>query len=310
MQIMEKVKFLVENTMNKVIVALLLFPSASFSQNLLEIHKQNETPTYEQTIQFYKELAQKSDYASLQSYGESDIGKPINLLVIDAGKNFKTRDKNKPFLLINNGIHPGEPCGVNASIIAANYFIKHINSFKNITIGIIPIYNIGGALNRSCCSRANQNGPKEYGFRGNAKNLDLNRDFVKCDSKNAFAFTEIFQHWMPDIFLDTHTSNGADYQYVMTLLTTQLDKLNPSLSAYTKEKLLPFLYTDMEKKGYPMVPYVHSINQIPDNGIMDYLETPRYATGYSTLLIALVLPPKRTCLNPLKKGYNQPMILF
>jgi hypothetical protein len=31
-------------------------------------------------------------------------------------------------------------------------------------------------LNRNSTSRTNQNGPEEYGFRGNARNFDLNRD--------------------------------------------------------------------------------------------------------------------------------------
>jgi murein tripeptide amidase MpaA len=56
---------------------------------------------------------------------------------------------------------------------------------QHLVICIIPVYNIDGSLNRGCCSRSNQNGPKEYGFRGNARNLDLNRDFIKCDSENA-----------------------------------------------------------------------------------------------------------------------------
>ncbi|MDZ7847635.1 MAG: hypothetical protein U5L96_13190 [Owenweeksia sp.] len=30
--------------------------------------------------------------------------------------------------------------------------------------------------------------------------------------------------------MDTHTSNGADYQYTMSLITTQKDKLNPHLA--------------------------------------------------------------------------------
>ncbi|WGU70593.1 hypothetical protein QIU18_00040 [Capnocytophaga canimorsus] len=50
---------------------------------------------------------------------------------------------------------------------------------ENVVIVAIPVYNIGGALQRNGFTRVNQNGPKEYGFRGNAKNLDLNRDFIK-----------------------------------------------------------------------------------------------------------------------------------
>ena len=99
-------------------------------------------------------------------------------------------------------------------------------------IVIIPVYNVGGALNRGSYSRANQNGPEAYGFRGNARNLDLNRDFIKCDSRNARSFNRLFNQWKPDVFVDTHTSNGADYQYVMTLISTQKDRLGGALGEF------------------------------------------------------------------------------
>lgn len=97
---------------------------------------------------------------------------------------------------------------------------------KNMVICIIPVYNIDGMLNRGL-SRINQNGPESYGFRGNYQNLDLNRDFIKGDSKNSRVFQKIFNTWQPEVFIDNHRSNGADYQYIMTLIAPQKDKLNP-----------------------------------------------------------------------------------
>jgi hypothetical protein len=47
------------------------------------------------------------------------------------------------------------------------------------------------------------------------------------------AFTQILTAWKPEVFLDNHTSDGADYQYVMTLIETQKDKQNPILADYT-----------------------------------------------------------------------------
>ena len=101
-------------------------------------------------------------------------------------------------------------------------------------LGIIPQYNVGGASRRNCCTRANQDGPEAYGFRGNAQNLDLNRDFVKMDSRNAFTFVETFHAVNPDVFIDTHTSNGADYPYTMTLIETQPDKAGPVLGPFIR----------------------------------------------------------------------------
>jgi len=152
-----------------------------------------------------------------------------------------------------------------------------------VIVVIIPVYNVGGMLNRNSFSRANQNGPKEHGFRGNAKNLDLNRDFIKLDSRNAKTFTKIFRAWDPDIFIDTHTTNGSDHQYTLTLIASQKDKLNPFLSSYMKDKMLPDFYADMKRKKMEMVPYVYSMRKTPEMGIKAFLETPRYSSGYAAL---------------------------
>jgi len=106
-----------------------------------------------------------------------------------------------------------------------------------VVIVAIPVYNVDGCLNRGSYSRANQDGPESYGFRGNARNYDLNRDFVKCDSRNARTFNQIFRTWNPDIFVDNHTSNGADYQYVMTLIATQHNKLEAPLGEFLQNTM-------------------------------------------------------------------------
>jgi hypothetical protein len=100
---------------------------------------------------------------------------------------------------------------------------------------------------RNSVSRANQNGPEAYGFRGNGQNLDLNRDCIKQDSKNARAFAKLYTEWRPDVFIDTHTSNGADYQYIMTYIATMKDKLDPGLAAYMETTLNPEI--DHEDEG-------------------------------------------------------------
>ena len=83
--------------------------------------------------------------------------------------------------------------------------LRRIAVPKNVVVIAIPVYNIGGLLNRNATSRANQNGPEEYGFRGNARNFDLNRDFIKTDTRNTQAFTQIFHYFSP-LFCKTYCS--------------------------------------------------------------------------------------------------------
>jgi hypothetical protein len=275
--------------MNKFFLILFTIPFAipSFAQTTpFEASKGQNTATYPECIKYYEQLDLAHDELKMLSYGTTDVGKPLNLVVLSKNKIFDPKilqKQNKSILLINNAIHPGEPEGVDASMILARELLKNKAIPENLVICIIPIYNIGGSLNRSSFSRANQNGPESYGFRGNAQNLDLNRDFIKTDSKNSHAFQLIFNEWNPDVFVDTHVSNGADYQYVMTLIETQKDKLNPILSQYMTQNLVPNLYKEMKNVGFEMTPYVDHLYETPDSGIVGFLETPRYATGYTTL---------------------------
>jgi len=284
--------------MKPVHILLFLF----FTSNIYTSSKScaQETPTYAAVIKHYEAMAAKYPQAKLLTYGMTDFGKPLHLLVLSKDKVFdpvKLRKSNKRIFLINNGIHPGEPEGIDASMMLANDLLKDNKLPANVVLCIIPVYNIGGAHNRSSTSRANQNGPLEYGFRGNSKNYDLNRDFIKTDSKNSAAFQEIFNTWQPEVFVDTHTSNGADYQYTMTLIPTQKDKLNPILATYLTKTMLPALYGNMAKKGTELIPYINSVEETPDGGIEGFLESPRFSTGYSALHNAIGFMPETHMLK-------------
>lgn len=249
----------------------------------------NKTVTYAEAIAFYTQLDSEYEKGKLFTCGLTDSGKPLHLFVISSDADFNPtslRKKNKRIILINNAIHPGEPDGVDACIKWSEDVLKrnrYDSLLKNTVVCIIPVYNIDGALNRGCCSRANQNGPEEYGTRANGQHLDLNRDFIKCEAMNTKSFIEIFQKWDPDIFIDTHVSNGADYPYVMTLISSQHNKLTSVLGDFMKNTFTPFLFEDMKASGHEMSPYVNTIKEIPDDGIAGFLETPRYSTGYSAL---------------------------
>lgn len=260
----------------------------------------NVTATYPEVIAHYQTLVAKYDQAKLLTYGLTDMGKPLHLLVLSKSKVFdpiQIRKQNKRILLINNGIHPGEPEGIDASMMLARDLLQKKQLPDDVVICIIPMYNIAGSFNRGV-SRINQNGPESYGFRGNYQNLDLNRDFIKTDSPNSGSFQEIFNIWQPEVMVDNHSSNGADYQYAMTLIQTQKDKLHPVLSSYMTQQMVPYLYQQMEKSGYEMIPYVNSVEETPDGGIEGFLETARYSSGYAALHNTIAFMPETHMLKP------------
>jgi hypothetical protein len=168
----------------------------------------------------------------------------------------------------------------------------------------VPLYNVDGALNRANTSRVNQDGPEQFGFRGNSRHLDLNRDFVKCDTLNARLFNQLLTSWDPDVMVDTHTSNGADYPYTMTLIHTQADKLGYGLGPFLRETMLPHIYKEMEAKGWPTCPYVNPVQDTPDDGIAEFLEVPRFSTGFAALHHVIGFMPETHMLKPFKDRYD------
>lgn len=284
--------------MQRLMIGLLLLAQAALAQPTpYEKGNGNQSTTHAACIAWYQQLAKAHNkLVKIDSVGMTDSGRPLHRVIISTGgfDSATVRKNQRAVVFINNGIHPGEPEGIDASMQLARDLVsrpafRHL--LQQLTVVIVPIYNVDGSLRRNNFTRANQNGPEEYGFRGNAQNLDLNRDFIKLDSRNAQSLVRLFRQWDPDLYLETHTTNGADYQHVMTLIETQKDKLRPEISGWMHDTLTPALYRGMDALGFPMAPYVNTRGETPESGIETFIESPRYGSGYAALFhtVAYVL---------------------
>jgi hypothetical protein len=286
-------------------------------QTPYELGNQNQTTTWEACIRFYETLAQRCpDVLQFSQIGVSDAGIPIHAGMVSADGVFdreKIQQAGRPVFFNNNGIHPGEPEGIDACMALVRDLCLEpgrLAALGNTVYLFIPIYNVDGCRNRGNTSRVNQDGPELFGFRGNSLHLDLNRDFIKCDSLNAQLFNRFFTAWDPDVMVDTHTSNGADYSYTMTLIHTQADKLGGGLGAFLRERMLPAIYGGMEARGWPTCPYVNPVHESPDQGIADFLEVPRFSTGYAALNHTIGFMPETHMLKPFKDRYESTRALL
>ncbi len=297
--------------MKKLLIALILITSCT-SENkknqdfttVFERSHGTETATYKETLDYYHYLANTYPEISIQAIGETDSGKPLHYVVLNPDKEFDFEEirETKRILLINNGIHPGESDGIDATMILYRDIIQgKVEAPKNTVLVTIPVYNVGGSLNRNSTSRTNQNGPKAYGFRGNARNYDLNRDFIKADTKNARTFAQIFHLIKPDVFIDNHVSNGADYQYTLTHLFTQHNKLGGELGNYLHKEMMPSLEEKLAEKEWDITPYVNVFNRVPEKGFSQFMDYPRYSTGYTTLWNSLGMMVETHMLKPYKQ---------
>jgi hypothetical protein len=261
-----------------------------------------ETATYDEMMEFYQAAAKFSTKVELKAMGRTDSGMPLHLVT------FTNRiSTEKPLnILINNGIHPGESDGIDASMLLLRDLINtEVKLPENVILHIIPSYNLGGMLNRNSTTRANQNGPEAYGFRGNARNYDLNRDFIKMDTKNMAAFAEIYHQTDPDVYVETHVSNGADYQYTLTHLITQHNKLRYDLGDFTENSFRPELEKNIRTKGLMITPYVNVFGRTPDSGFNQFFDAARYSTGYTAFWNTLGLMIETHMLKPYQQRVVQ-----
>ncbi|MDN3596564.1 M14 family metallopeptidase [Zunongwangia endophytica] len=293
---------------------IIVFSSCDFSKYQLEDEydfttrfeksKGKETDIYPNVIQFYEDLSKVYSSVQLKAFDTTDSGEPLHLAIYNPDSQFDI-DKikeDKSVLLVLNGIHPGESDGIDATMMLFRDLAQDsIKIPENVVLATIPVYNIGGALNRNTSSRTNQNGPKAYGFRGNARNYDLNRDFAKADTKNARAFYKIYHYLEPEVFIDNHVSNGADYQYVLTHLFTQHNRLGGDIGKYLDETMMPALEDSLKKKNLDITPYVNVFNEVPEKGFSQFVDYPRYSTGYTTMWNTLGMMVETHMLKPYDK---------
>jgi hypothetical protein len=299
------------NFVSAVLLAVgFLFPIVNAEVDLRTPYEKgngNQTATYKETIEYYKLLDEQFQEVKMIEYGLTDAGKPLNLVIVSKEGDYDPetiRYKNLRIVLINNAIHPGEPEGVDASMMLCRDLVQKPELKKmldKVVFCVIPMYNIDGALNRGCCSRANQNGPEQYGFRGNGENLDLNRDFIKCDSKNSRSFSQLFTEWQPDMFIDNHTSDGADYQYTLTYIANHPNTLPQKMNDYLYKDMIPALAKNTEKDGFPLNPYVETLTDIPDSGLVGFNALPRYSTGSASLYNSLSFTIETHMWKPFNK---------
>lgn len=296
-----------------IFLLLIIFTVSCASENgstredfTTEFEKSNglKTATYTETIAFYKDLANTFSEVKIDSIGETDSGKPLHIVTLnpDANFNYSEIRTSKRILLINNGIHPGESDGIDATMMLFRDIVQgNIDMPKSTVLVTIPIYNVGGSLNRNSTTRTNQNGPESYGFRGNARNYDLNRDFIKSDTKNARTFARIFHLVQPDVFIDNHVSNGANYQYTLTHLFTQHNKLGGEIGDFLHTTMMPQLEEKLREKDWDITPYVNVFNRTPEEGFSQFMDSPRYSTGYTTLWYTLGMMIETHMLKPYKQ---------
>lgn len=257
-------------------------------QTWYEAHGKNQTPRYAETIEFSKRLAEASPMLHYTTFGQSHQLRDLPLLVLDKRGNFTpeaVKASGNLVLLVQAAIHPGEPCGKDAGLMLFRDMVvdgKYNELLDHITVLFIPIFNVDGHERFGPYNRINQNGPEKMGWRTNARNLNLNRDFLKADTREMQHFLKLWNDWQPDFYIDTHATNGGDYQYPMTYIIEVFGSMEQGLSDWCEQHFLPEWEQRMEASGYPAFPYVTYRNwHDPRSGLVSRTSPPALSNGYA-----------------------------
>jgi murein tripeptide amidase MpaA len=211
------------------------------------------TADYEETMNYFQSFADNSEFAEFHSFGISPQGRELKYLVVSKDKLFTSEElkaANKPLLLVINGIHSGEIEGKDASMILLREILitkEKEYLLDSMNIIVVPIFSVDGHERKSKYNRINQNGPEEMGWRTTAQNLNLNRDWMKADAPEMQAMLKLFNRYIPDFIIDTHTTNGADYQYTVTYSVEWSKNMYHQTADWLGEKFVPFIENKVDE---------------------------------------------------------------
>ena len=246
-----------------------------------------ETPRYSQTLEYCKRLDAASAWVALQSFGTSPQGRDLPLLVLSSEGAFTPEQAHatgKALVLIQSGIHPGEPDGKDASMMLAREIAitkSLAGLLEKAIILMVPIFNVDGHERFGPYNRINQNGPQEMGWRVTSQNLNLNRDYLKADTPEMRSMLRLFTDWLPDLYVDCHVTDGMDFQYDVTYAMEVYRNIDDDVAEWIKGRFLPPMLAGVGRSGHLIAPYIwpREYNDI-SKGFTSSAATPRFSTGY------------------------------
>ncbi|MBK9767904.1 MAG: hypothetical protein IPP63_13255 [Chloracidobacterium sp.] len=249
-----------------------------------------KTSTYDEAVAYSKKLAAASGGLIVyKSYGKSGEGRDMPLLIAASGKAFTPEiasKQGKAVVLIQAGIHAGEIDGKDAGLALLRDIAitkTRLDLLKDVVILFEVIYNVDGHENSNPFMRMNQNGPDEMGFRANASNLNLNRDYMKADAPETRAWLGLWNRWRPDAFVDCHVTDGADFQYNLTYEYAHFQEVNPAVKNWMDEHFDGVVVPNVASEGNLLTHYIEFAGREVTSGIATFIATPRFATGYTPL---------------------------
>ncbi len=242
------------------------------------------TPSYGETVAWLQELVAASPNLSLRSIGRSHEGRDI-WMVLASEEGRKLKDRRKPLVLAQAGIHGGEIDGKDAGLMLLRdlAFGKARDLLQGVDFLFVPILNVDGHERSSPYGRMNQRGPETMGWRTNARNLNLNRDYAKVETPEVRAILGVINEWDPDLYLDLHVTDGSDYAYDITFGWAGEQGHSPSTARWLDENFRPQVEGALEEWSHLGGPLIFLMDKTdPAQGRYGWMAGPRFSDGYGS----------------------------
>ncbi|KAL7486234.1 hypothetical protein ACHAW6_011836 [Cyclotella cf. meneghiniana] len=245
-----------------------------------------ETPTYDEVMTFYNDLAAYSDYVEVKTLLTFPSGEEIILITVSGEKAFTASDMTKPIVYMTAGIHAGEIMGVSAGMMFIRNLVtmdEYSGVLKNVNFLFVPIFNVQGYLRQSVNGRINQHGPNTSGRRPNALWFNLNRDFGKLDSPEVRAIVSVMNDYDVSFYADLHSTDGMMYQADVEYCDNGDSGLSPNIFKWLREEMQPRLNEFLESYNHkPSVCIDANDPMDPTAGFYPYFsDGAAYSTNYA-----------------------------
>ena len=245
------------------------------------------SPSYEGTVTWLRKLVAAVPELNMISIGTSLEGRHIYMVIASAERVFEPaglRATGKPLFLAQAGIHSGEIDGKDAGMMLLRDMTvggRHKDLLSGANFLFIPILSVDGHERASATNRINQRGPEIMGWRTNGRNLNLNRDYAKLETRGIRALVDVLNSWQPDLYFDIHVTDGIDYQYDITYGFNGTHAYSPAIATWLAEVLSPDANRALEANDHVPGPLIFANNnRDPMQGIGEWTASPRFSNGY------------------------------
>ena len=246
------------------------------------------TPSYDETVTWLRKLVAAAPQLRMVSLGKSPQGRDIWLVIASKERAFTPaalRATGKPIVFAQGGIHSGEIDGKDAGLMLLRDMTVRGTKrelLDRANLLFVPIFSVDAHERTSPFNRVNQRGPENMGWRTNAQNLNLNRDYMKADTAEMQAMIRALDQWQPDLYVDLHVTDGADYQYDITFGWNNAAGFSPAANRWLDQTLRPAVTRGLSAAGHIPGPLVFPIGGDDlSKGIANGNSDPRFSNAYA-----------------------------